>query len=144
MASPASMAMRSSVSPCAKKTTAAACSPKPACSASPPTASAIGRWRTEEVVRDGSGANPKVDPSGELPSGQKFSSAAELKRILAADTARFASAFTEKLATYALRRAMTIDDRRALAEITAKCKANDFRIRDIIEALVVSDLFQTP
>ena len=27
---------------------------------------AIGRWRTEETVNDGAGANPKVDSSGEL------------------------------------------------------------------------------
>ena len=30
---------------------------------------AIGKWRTEEIVRDGSGANPTLDPSGELPDG---------------------------------------------------------------------------
>lgn len=103
---------------------------------------AIGRWRTEEVVRDGAGANPKVDASGELLDERKFADAAELRRFLAADTDKFAAAFVEKLATYALRRAMTIDDRRALAGLAKECKATDYRLRDIVEGLVISDLFQ--
>ena len=103
---------------------------------------AIGRWRTEEVVRDGAGANPKVDPSGVLPDGRKFADGAELRRLLVADTDKFAAAFVEKLGTYALRRAMTIDDRRALSALASQSKATDYRLRKIVEALVVSDLFQ--
>src|SRR6185295_8014857 len=78
---------------------------------------AIGRWRTEEVVRDGDGANPKVDASGELPDGRKFRHAAELRGLLAAETDKFAAAFFDKLATYALRRVMTIDERLALMDL---------------------------
>ena len=103
---------------------------------------AIGRWRTEEVVRDGDGTNPKVDASGVLPDGRKFSDGSELRHLLVADTDKFAAALVEKLATYALRRAMTIDDRRALAALATQSKAADYRLRDIVEALVVSDLFQ--
>ena len=103
---------------------------------------AIGRWRTEEVVRDGAGANPKVDASGVLPDGREFADAAGLRRLLVANTDEFAAAFVEKLANYALRRALTIDDRRALATLVAQSKATDHRLRDIIEALVTSDLFQ--
>jgi hypothetical protein len=33
---------------------------------------AIGRWREIETVRHGSGADPKVDPSGELVDGRTF------------------------------------------------------------------------
>src|SRR5205807_9621195 len=68
---------------------------------------AIGRWRTEEVVRDGSGENPKVDASGELPDGRTFADADGLKKIMLADLDKFNGAFLEKLATFALRRAMT-------------------------------------
>ena len=77
---------------------------------------AIGRWRTEEVVSDGSGDNPKVDASGELPDGRKFADAAGFKKLLLADLDKFNAAFVDKLATFALRRAMTFDDRDALAE----------------------------
>ncbi len=104
---------------------------------------AIGRWRTEEVVSDGEGQNPPVDASGELPDGRKFADATELKHLLAADTDKFAAAFVEKLATYALRRAMTIDDRRALATLAEQSKALDYRLKEIVEALVTSELFQT-
>ena len=36
---------------------------------------AIGRWRTVETVKDGTGADPKLDPSGELLDGRKFTDA---------------------------------------------------------------------
>ncbi|MSU33798.1 MAG: DUF1592 domain-containing protein [Pedosphaera sp.] len=103
---------------------------------------AIGRWRTEEVVRDGEGNNPKVDASGVLPDGRTFADGAELRRLLVADSDKFATAFVEKLATYALRRAMTMDDRRALATLATQAKATDYRLRDIVESMVISDLFQ--
>ena len=93
-------------------------------------------------MRDGNGTNLKVDASGVLPDGRKFSDGAELRRLLVADTDKFAAAFIEKLATYPLRRALTMDDLRALAELAAQSKATDHRLRDIVEALVVSNLFQ--
>jgi mono/diheme cytochrome c family protein len=103
---------------------------------------AIGRWRTVEVVRDGAGDNPKVDASGELPDGRKFADAAEFKKLLAADLDRFNAAFLEKLATYALRRGMTVDDRPALAELARQSKAGGYRLGEIVEALATSDLFR--
>ncbi len=103
---------------------------------------AIGHWREEEAVGDGAGKNPKLDPSGELPDGRKFADAAGLKKLMVADLDKFANAFTEKLATYALRRGMTFADRLALNEIAAKGKAQDYKLTALIEALVLSDLFQ--
>lgn len=103
---------------------------------------AIGRWRTEEVMNDGTGVNPKVDASGKLPDGRRFSDAAGLKKLMLADLDKFNAAFIEKLATFALRRTMTIDDRQALASIAQQSKAADYRLPAIIEALVCSDLFQ--
>ena len=66
---------------------------------------AIGRWRTVETVRDGTGDDPRIDASGELIDGRKFADAAGLKKLLLDDLDRFAAAFAEKLATYALRAA---------------------------------------
>jgi hypothetical protein len=103
---------------------------------------AIGRWRAVEVVRDGDGDNPKVDASGELPDGRAFADAAEFKKRLLEDVDKFNAAFIEKLATYALRRGMTVDDRPALAELARRSKAADYRLGSIVEALAVSDLFQ--
>ena len=103
---------------------------------------AIGHWRTEEAVRDGAGADPKIDASGELPDGRTFSDASGLKKILVADLDKFAAAFGEKLATYALRRGMTFADRRLVMGIVGQAKAQDYRLASLIEALVLSDLFQ--
>jgi mono/diheme cytochrome c family protein len=103
---------------------------------------AIGRWRTVEVVRDGAGDNPRVDASGELPDGRKFADAAEFKRLLVADLGKFNAAFIEKLATYALRRGMMVDDRPALSELARRSKAAEYRLGAIVEALALSELFQ--
>src|SRR5204862_6476675 len=100
---------------------------------------AIGRWRTEEIVGDGAGANPKVDASGELPDGRKFKDAVEFRKLLMGDLDKFNAAFLEKLATFGLRRAMTVDDRAALAALAKQTKAADYRLQTIIETLVVSD-----
>ncbi len=103
---------------------------------------AVGRWRTEETSTDGAGADPKLDPSGELPDGRKFADAVELRRLMLADTDQFAAAFTEKLANYAMRRGMTFTDREELKKIASQAKANDYKLASLIEELVTSDLFQ--
>ncbi len=103
---------------------------------------AIGRWRTEERVIGGQGANPPVDPSGRLPDGRPFRGVVEFKALLAQDLDRFAEAFVEHLATYALRRVMTIDDQPRLREIATASKPNEYPLRTVIENLVLSDLFQ--
>jgi hypothetical protein len=102
---------------------------------------AIGRWRTVETVPSGTGEDPKLDPSGELYDGRKFSDAIGLKKILLDDTDKFATAFTEKLATYALRRGMNFSDRTLLKGVTAQAKLNDYRLASLIESLVTSELF---
>ena len=47
-----------------------------------------------------------------------------------------------KLATYALRRRMAFADRKLLAKIAERSKADGYRLRGLIENLVLSDLFQ--
>ena len=103
---------------------------------------AIGRWRDEEVVPDGQGDNPPVDASGTLMDGRTFEDAAGFQQLLLDDLDQFNSAFVGKLATFALRRAMTVDDRDDLAALAEQTRAADYRLRDTIEALVLSDLFR--
>ncbi|MEP6671469.1 MAG: DUF1592 domain-containing protein [Chthoniobacter sp.] len=103
---------------------------------------AIGHWRTVETVTAGVGDNPALDPSGELYDGRTFKDAKELKKILVDDTDKFATAFTEKLATYALRRGTTFSDRNELRHVTERAKASDYKLASLIEELVTSDIFQ--
>lgn len=102
---------------------------------------AIGRWRTEEVT-DGVGANPKVTANGKLPDGREYKDAEEFKKLLLHDLDAFNLTFIEKLATYGLRRSMSFTDRDELKNIAVASKAKDYRLRDLVEAFVCSDLFQ--
>jgi hypothetical protein len=102
---------------------------------------AIGRWRTVETVKDGIGEDPKLDASGTLSDGRHFSGPEELKQILLSDLDKFASAVTEKLATYSLRRGVTFSDREELKRIVEKAKGDDYRLTSLIESLVTSPLF---
>jgi hypothetical protein len=102
---------------------------------------AIGRWRTVETIKDGTGDNPALNPSGKLADGRAFKDSTDLRQLLVADMDKFAAAFTEKLATYALRRGMTFTDREELKKIADDAKKNDFQIATLIENLVASPLF---
>jgi hypothetical protein len=83
-----------------------------------------------------------VDASGKLPDGRGFKDAAQFKKLLVADIDKFNATVIEKLATFALRRVMTIDDRGALSALAAQSKAADYRLQTIVENLVLSELFQ--
>lgn len=102
---------------------------------------AIGHWRTVETVRDGTGSDPMLDASGVLTDGRKFADSDGLKKILLEDLDKFAVSFTEKLATYALRRGMTFSDREELKRIAEQSKATDYQLATLIESLVTSPLF---
>jgi hypothetical protein len=103
---------------------------------------AIGRWRTHERVEGGTGDDPPVDASGKLPDGRAYAGPAEFKRLLAESPDAFARAFVEQLATYALRRVMTVDDAAALDAIVAQGKADGYRLESLVRSLASSELFR--
>ena len=102
---------------------------------------AIGRWRETERVQGGVGENPPVNASGVLPDGRTFANPAEFKKLLAEDN-RLAEAFLEQLATYGLRRVMTIDDLAQLRSMVESIKAGEHRLQSLIRRFVLSDLFK--
>ncbi len=101
---------------------------------------AVGRWRDAEAAAGG-GADPRLDPSGELADGRKFADAAGLKRLLLDDADKFAAAFAEKLATYALRRPVTAGDRAALKPLLERSKPGGYRLASLVESFVAGELF---
>jgi hypothetical protein len=103
---------------------------------------AIGRRRETERVEGGVGDDPPVDASGSLADGKTFAGPSEFKKLLAENDDRLAQAFLEQLATYALRRVMTVDDVGQLHTIAATTKADGYRLRDLVRALVLSELFR--
>jgi len=103
---------------------------------------AIGSWRTEEKIAAGKGSNPPVNASGLLPDGRSFAGPEEFKQHLLQDVDRFAEAFVEQLATFALRRVMTIDDAAEIRAIAQAAKRDDYRLRTVVEEFVKSNLFR--
>ncbi len=103
---------------------------------------AIGQWRTHEKVGAGVGADPLINPSGLMPDDRPFKDANEFKRLLLEDRDAVAHAFIEHLCTYGLRRALTFDDQDDLKVIQAEAKKNEYRIKDIVRAVALSELLK--
>ena len=103
---------------------------------------AIGQWRTHEQVPTGVGEDPLVDASGVMPDGRPFTDSVQFKQLLLEDRAKFARAFIEHLCTYALRRVITVDDEDDLKLIEEAANENDFRVKDIVRAVALSDLIK--
>jgi len=103
---------------------------------------AIGQWRDVEKVPAGLGADPTIDPSGELPDGRAFKDPRGFKQLLLADRDAVAKAFIEHLCTYALRRVLTFDDKEDVDAIVAVAKKHDYRIKDIVKAVATSELLR--
>ena len=96
----------------------------------------IGEWR----VKDGDSA---VDASAKLPDGTQFSGPAGLKKVLATGRRdEFVSTVTEKLLTYGLGRGVEYYDMPAVRSIMRQTEANQYRLRDLILAVVNSVPFQ--
>lgn len=103
---------------------------------------AIGQWRTHESVAAGTGKNPLVNPSGEMPDGRAFKDANEFKRLLIEDQDAFVQAFIEHLCTYGLRRVLTVDDEDDINAIVEEAKKTQYKVKDIIRAVALSDLMR--
>jgi mono/diheme cytochrome c family protein len=103
---------------------------------------AIGQWRTHEKVAAGTGKDPVVNPSGEMPDGRAFKDATEFKRLLLADRDKVARAFIEHLCTYGLRRVLSFDDQDDLNAIQAEAKKSNYQIKDIVRAVAMSELMR--
>lgn len=103
---------------------------------------AIGQWRTRERVPTGVGEDPLVDASGVMPDGRPFTDSNQFKRLLLEDRDKVARAFIEHLCTYALRRVLTVDDRDDLKLIEEEAKKNQYRVKDIVRAVALSDLIR--
>jgi len=97
---------------------------------------------------DGAGAHRysendvRIDPSGELPDGEKFKGLAELKKVLMGRKDQFTRAFGEKLLTFALGRGLTFADNCHLDELVKAAKEDEYRPKALIHAIVQTDAFR--
>jgi len=96
---------------------------------------AVGRYRANDE-------DMPIDPTGELPSGQKFQGPDELKAILKGKKELFSRCLTEKMLTYAIGRGVEFYDKPAIDGILAVLEKNDFRFSHLITAIAQSDPFR--
>ncbi|WZO97361.1 DUF1592 domain-containing protein [Isosphaeraceae bacterium EP7] len=97
---------------------------------------AVGRWRTKD-------GDFKVDASGELTGGRKFSDIKELKQVLGSTaTKKFSRTLIENMLTYGLGRGLEPYDFCTVEEIRGRLTADDYRIRNILFGIVESRSFQ--
>ena len=96
---------------------------------------AIGRWREKNDE------GLAIDSAGKLPSGESFSTPAELKGLLALREADIARNLTERLMSYALGRQLEGYDDVVIDQLMVKIAKNQYLVRDIITEVVTSYLF---
>src|SRR5204863_7985770 len=96
---------------------------------------AVRRWRTAENVKP-------IDNSGGLPDGSKSTGIAGLEKALLARPELFATAFTEKLLTYALGRGVEYYDAPAVRAIASQARGNDYKFSSFILGIVKSTPFE--
>jgi hypothetical protein len=96
----------------------------------------IGAWRGSY------GKGGPIDSSGELPNGQRFDDVAGLKKVLVERKQQFARMLTERLLAYACGRRIEPLDRPAVNRIVAATADNDYKLRDLIEQVVLSQPFR--
>lgn len=103
---------------------------------------AIGQWRTHERVEKGTGQDPLVDPSGEMPDGRTFANAEQFKQLVLEDRDRFLQGLIEHLCSYGLRRVLTVDDQQDIQAIVEEAKQKNYQLKDIVRAVALSDLMK--
>ena len=85
-----------------------------------------------------------VDPSGQLPTGEKFADVREFKRLLLQNDARFTRCLTEKLMTFALGRELGFSDRDHVDSVMGQSAAKGRGLRSLVHAIVESRAFAMP
>ena len=84
-----------------------------------------------------------VDPSDEMPSGDRFENIDQFKELLLKDKQQLARALTGKLLTYATGRAPQAADREAVEAIVTKVGEKDFGLRSLVHEIAQSEIFRT-
>jgi hypothetical protein len=96
-----------------------------------------------------SGFNPRVrlhqpvDPAGQLPTGEAFGNIRDFQTLVLRSPERLAANMTRQLLMYATGSEPRYSDRRGVARILERTKADQYGIRSLIDAITQSELFLT-
>jgi hypothetical protein len=97
---------------------------------------AIGAWR------DTAGGGRPLDNTGQLPTGEKFTGAGELKKLVLARRDDFVHNATEQLLTYALGRDLQYYDECPVREVKSALERDSYRFSTLVVGIVKSFPFQ--
>lgn len=104
----------------------------------------IGRWRSTYPKPKGKGSAAKVDPSGELPTGEQYHNFAEFKDVLVKKRLDlFTRALIEKMLAYATGRHMERIDQYEIDDILQRAKTGDYKLRSMITDVMTSSIFRS-
>jgi hypothetical protein len=96
-----------------------------------------------------SGFEPKirlhqpVDASGQLPTGEQFQSVEGFQELVLRNPEALAANMVRQLLMYATGSENHYSDRREIARILEKTRAQGYGFRSLVEAIVESELFLT-
>ncbi len=106
---------------------------------------AVGKWRTEETYEK-KGVGKKtwpIDPAGTIYNGPAFKDYFQLRDLIAAKPEKFARGFIEALIEYAMGRTFGFVDEDLAAGIVKQAQGKGFAMREFVQALVISKVFQS-
>ncbi len=96
---------------------------------------AIGGWR-KNYSQD-----LKIDSSGALPTGEKFTGITDFRKLLIERHKQFTRSLTEKLMTYAVGRTSELADLAAIDGIMNDLSSRNGGFKDLVRAVVLSESF---
>jgi hypothetical protein len=106
---------------------------------------AVGKWRTELRRHGGDGSDAHaIDATVILPGGRQVMGADELRAYLAEDRKHeFARSLVSRLLTYALGRSLELTDQSAVEDLLNQFAQDDYRLKGLVQKVVMSEPFQT-
>ncbi len=107
---------------------------------------AIGKWRDRQdgEIRNWAarGGAPRIDSSGVLPNGHRFTNFKEFKAALMNRSDLFVRGLTQKLFIYALGRPLRDSDHAEIKQIMTNAKRQGTTLRNLIKGIIHSKAFQ--
>ena len=106
---------------------------------------AVGRWRSAiPAVKGKKRAASPIDATATLPDGTQVNGLDELKHFLLNQRRRqFAEAIVKRLLSYSLGRSLGLSDYEAIKNLTDRFEGGNYRLKNLIVAVVQSEPFQT-
>ena len=104
----------------------------------------IGRWRTKYPSTKKDGPSPKIDASGEFPSGETYADFREFKKILTEGRKDlFARHLVAKLLAYSTGRHMEVVDDYEIEDILERVREKNYGLNTLVVEALTSEIFRS-